>query len=90
MTTKLSSQAGAGAGRMGRNPFATKPVVTVRPTSSANAQTGTRQAGKAATHAFEDGFLFRALALPVKGIVFSLKSLLVVRYLIVHPGEWRV
>lgn len=85
MTTKTFSQ-----NRMGRNPFAPrvseaapKPSTTPRPPRSKPSISA--KSGQGSTT-----FLHFAIELPLRSFVFGLKSLLVMRYLVAHPKEWRL
>lgn len=82
MTQKTAS------GRMGRNPFLTKP--TPRSARHILDELDEITAATKAEKFGTSGWLELAVALPVRSLVFGLKSLLVVRYLVAHPGEWKI
>jgi hypothetical protein len=88
MTTKTFSQ----SGRMGRNPFG-KPVVSASATASTAAEApkraGAPKRPAAEKHDEPESLIFTALALPLRTVLFGLKSLMVARYLFAHREEWK-
>ncbi len=82
MTTKTFSQS-----KMGRNPFAPKPIAATSPFQSEPRAKSYEQRDYETQKS--DGVLLSLLALPLRGVVLGLKSLLVARYLFAHPREWR-
>jgi hypothetical protein len=82
MTQKTAS------GRMGRNPFLAKP--TPRSARHILDELDEITAASKADRFGTNRWLERAVALPVRSVVFGLKSLLVVRYLVAHPGAWKI
>jgi hypothetical protein len=78
MTQKIASR----DSKMGRNPFSTASKPSVK--SAAEMLDSLSQADDSA------GWLERAVSIPIRGLVLGLKSLLVVRYLVAHPKEWKI
>lgn len=74
--------------KLGRNPFTAKPTPRpARPVLDELNETSTvTQNDRLRTK----GWLEHAVTLPVRSLVFGLKSLLVVRYLMAHPQEWNL
>jgi hypothetical protein len=94
MTTKTFSQS-----KMGRNPFAPKTASAseTKPTA-ATLKTTPLHRSEPKPKSYEqrdyetvdgEGVLLAFLSLPVRSVMFGLKSLLVARYLFAHPKEWR-